>query len=744
MNDQPFIRGEGQPDPIPLGEYLPSFRDGVVSTWLNRLPSRPDLVISPFGSSPQGIIEAARAGFRVLVPVHNPIIRFLINRLARPVSRDELNTALVKLASSFKGRERLKPYILSLYETECPHCGATISARSFTWSKSNAEPIRKTCLCHECGEPTEIPVNQEDIQKTLAYHENSPFHARALTRVTAPDDPMRFQVENALRIYPPRTVYALFTILNKLTGFDLTPEESMHLDVLLLHAFYRCSSPKTYHEKESPLDTTVEVDSYQEENVWYALEEALDAWSTAGRVLPVSTWPDLSPETGGITIFPGRARELIPLLHNVDIHAALMVFPKPNLPFWALSALWTGWLWGQEAAAPLRNYLSLQEPDWVWLTRAIESTLSELKTILPAGSNCFGLLPEAEIQYLISVMTSSLAAGFSLENIAVDPDLQLIQAYWIPGEKQDNVIDTQPHKDVIRTAGFQFLESVGEPKHTLYLYSAGLAALASKGILSVPSGTNLEDLYNQLEKDFEESIAYRQGFLYYTDSETWWHQELKLSPNPQSDQLEQALVTYLVGQNSPAEESNLYSALNEIFPGLNTPQGGLIEVCLKSYAEKPTGSPSGWRLRASDQPAKRRDDILEIEAILTQLGNQLGFKVEKGEPLGNIIRLIWQTGNKTRFTYFISASGFLNKILTDSDSPPENPWIILPGSRAELIHYKMGANPPLAMAIMNSWGLVKYRHIRRIVEEGSLTQENLQERLALDPFTSDAPQLPLI
>ncbi|MCK4801304.1 MAG: hypothetical protein KAS84_04880, partial [Anaerolineales bacterium] len=171
---------------------------------------------------------------------------------------------------------------------------------------------------------------------------------------------------------------------------------------------------------------------------------------------------------------------------------------------------------------------------------------------------------------------------------------------------------------------------------------------------------------------------------------------------------------------------------------------GLIEVCLKSYAEKPTGSPSGWRLRASDQPAKRRDDILEIEAILTQLGNQLGFKVEKGEPLGNIIRLIWQTGNKTRFTYFISASGFLNKILTDSDSPPENPWIILPGSRAELIHYKMGANPPLAMAIMNSWGLVKYRHIRRIVEEGSLTQENLQERLALDPFTSDAPQLPLI
>jgi hypothetical protein len=56
----------------------------------------------------------------------------------------------------------------------------------------------------------------------------------------------------------------------------------------------------------------------------------------------------------------------------------------------------------------------------------------------------------------------------------------------------------------------------------------------------------------------------------------------------------------------------------------------------------------------------------------------------------------------------------------------------------------MRNNKPLADLIQTSWGLTKYRHIRRMADEGGLTRENLQGRLALDPFTSDAPQLPLI
>ena len=106
MTNQPFIRGEGNSQPIPLEEFLPAYRSGVVSYWLNHLRSRPDLVISPFGDSPLEVLEAAAAGYRIVVPIHNPITRFLLNRLAQLISKEDLNSALVQLSSSYKGKER--------------------------------------------------------------------------------------------------------------------------------------------------------------------------------------------------------------------------------------------------------------------------------------------------------------------------------------------------------------------------------------------------------------------------------------------------------------------------------------------------------------------------------------------------------------------------------------------------------------------------------------------------------------
>jgi hypothetical protein len=742
MDKQPFIRGEQKSKPVPLEKFLPAYRSGVVSTWLNNRAAPPELVLSPFGDSPQEALEAAAAGYRVIVPIHNPISRFLLQRLAQPISRDELNSALVRLASSFKGKERLKPFVLSLYETECPHCGKMISARSFTWSRSRGEPIQKSCRCSECGETSDTPVSQDDIQKALLYQENSPFHARALTRVAPPNDPVRFQAEGALRTYPPRTVYALFTILNKFTGFDLTAQERINLEMLLLHAFYRCSSLSPSSDETG--SSTGEEKFYQEENVWFALEEALEIWRDSQESVPVTTWPELPPESGGISIYPGRVKELLPHLRGLKIDAALLVFPRPSLSFWALSALWTGWLWGQEAAAPLRNILSLQDLDWVWLTRALKITLSELKEILLPNIHCFGLLPDLETNYLISVGTAANLAGFDIIDIAPDPDLKHAQIILSTGDQSPRETTSKSIKEIIRSAGLEFLKTSGEPKHSLYLYSAGVISIATENPLQQIEDLNLDDIYKSLVKDFEESIAYRQGFLHFSQSETWWHQELNLSPVPLSDQVEMTLINHLTKSNSSSSETGIFGFLYQKFPGIETPRQGLIEVCLKSYAERTKGDKAGWILKSSDQPANRRQDMTEIKGILTRLGGQLGYEIKNGEPVGNIINLVWIENDHPAYTFYISASGILNKVLTGSATPTINPWLILPGSRAELIHYKMRNNKPLADLIQTSWGLTKYRHIRRMADEGGLTRENLQGRLALDPFTSDAPQLPLI
>ncbi len=40
--------------------------------------------------------------------------------------------------------------------------------------------------------------------------------------------------------------------------------------------------------------------------------------------------------------------------------------------------------------------------------------------------------------------------------------------------------------------------------------------------------------------------------------------------------------------------------------------------------------------------------------------------------------------------------------------------------------------------------VVKFRHIRRLLSDTTLTQENLPERLRLDPPEHQEPQLPLL
>lgn len=735
MSNQPFIRGEAPKSTDPLLAYLPAYRPQVVKTWLDQLPPQDGMILCPFGSSPQIAVEAARSGYQILIPVHNPILRFMIESLAHPPTKKELTSALARLAASYKGKERLQPFILSLYETDCPQCGSKTTASSFTWSRRTREPVIKTCRCSRCGEETTADVNQADIQKALEFAENSPTHARALTRVAAPDDPIRIQVENALASYPPRSVYSLFTLLNKLTGSNLSAKENIPLESLLLHAFYRCSQPldpqKTQEENG---------EFFQEENVWQMLEEAPDIWSGDEPALPVAIWPELPPVSGGISLFQGRTRDLISQLEDIQLQSMIMVFPKPTPAFWALSALWTGWLWGQEAAAPLRSVLSIRNFDWPWMTKAIELTLSEIHHVLPPGIKCFGLLPDLDTKSLLAAVSAASGAGFKLDNIAIDPDLLLGESDWVSQKAFFDQKPTFDDRETIRSAGFDLLQRAGEPKHTLSIYSAGITRLTEKGF---PEEDQDPDQYfPKLLKDFEDNIAYRQGFLHFPQSENWWHQELIPSNSPQSDQVEQKIVELLVNTKEPVNEQDIFQHIYHQFPAQNTPREGLILACLESYADALPGQTIRWQLKPNEDPALRIQSMEDIETILKEIGTGLGYSVTDKAAPGRMISLLWEKENSPNCSFTISASAMLGRLLEGQKNNTEKRWVVLPGSRAGLIHYKLKHNPPLAEIIDQQWELVKFRHIKRLWE--SAGGVSFFDKLDLDPFQSDSPQLPLI
>ena len=84
MDFQSYIPGTNPVEPGPLSRFTPPLEEGVISTWLplHALPG--SWVLDPFGFSTRVALEAARAGYRVLVTVNNPITRFLLEMSANP------------------------------------------------------------------------------------------------------------------------------------------------------------------------------------------------------------------------------------------------------------------------------------------------------------------------------------------------------------------------------------------------------------------------------------------------------------------------------------------------------------------------------------------------------------------------------------------------------------------------------------------------------------------------------------
>lgn len=734
----PYIRGQPTEKTPPLGRIQPRAPSKIISTWLERSPPPRGWVLAPLGNVPHLSVEAARSGHRVVVAANNPIARFLLRQHAQPPQHADFQSALATLASTFKGKERLEPHILSLYATECPHCGKTIPAQAFLWKRESPTPHAKLCRCSHCGNSGEYPTTPADTQKAAQYQNNPLYQARALTRVAPPGDPIRSHAEDALTVYTARAVYALFTIINQFSGMALAPPKDSHLAALILNACYRAASLWEHPPNPNPFTHLALPEQYRENNVWFALEEGVEAWAAGGDSVPLVPWPEPPPE-GGVSVFGGPIRDLAPQLDE-KIGAVLMAFPQPNQAYWTFSALWSGWLWGQKAAAPLRNIMRLPSFDNAWYARALHSALSRLTPHLKPATPCLGLT-HGDKDFLSAVTLAAHSAGLSLGGLALDSAGDSAQLLWHPRPKPAPTTSPKDITSILRASGYGQLREMGEPAPTLTLHAAGLAALDAEGAFpggeSPPSATT----YQNLTKSLEDTFAYRQGFLRYPEEDRWWHKELSLSPLTLADRVEMTLIKSLAEEGS--SRSDLEAELYAAFPGLLTPDAKLIQVCLDSYGQEESPDSENWVLKPGDAPTARREDLKEMAALLQNLGRRLNYTPHQAAPLGNVRVFTWNDGGETAYTFFISASAILSKIVLKSPQPPPNPWIILPGGRANLVAHKRHYHPPLDNLLDENWGFMKFRHLRGLANDLSLTRDTVAERFEQDPLTYDEPQLVL-
>lgn len=762
-----FIPGVRIPGGQPLGRYLPVVPEGITTAWLAGHVPPGSWVIDPFGANPLAAVEAARAGYRVLVAANNPVNRVLIETAANPPLEDDLVAALAALGSSPKGDERMEPHIRGLYATICARCGRQISAEAFLWQRGEPGPYARIYHCPFCGDTGEHPAVPEDLERAAGFSAGGMHRARALERVAPMNDPDRSNVEEALEVYLPRAVYALFNLINKLEGITLLPARRQGLQVLLLHACDQANSMWAYHStRDRPRQLTI-PGHFRENNIWTSLEQAIPLFSQGGPPIPLVIWPEQPPAGGGISLFEGRLKDLAASLGTVDIQAVTATLPRPNQAFWTLSALWAGWLWGREAVGPFKSVLRRRRYDWGWHTTALAAAFTSLSPHLRSGTPILGLIGEAEPGFLSAAVLAADSASLDLTGMALRRDQELIQVTWQKGKDREiERVQSIASRQAAVSGTNELLEERGQPSSYLRLHAAALQAMAKARSLwpeikPEPGGTEAEaspsQSYTQVQTMIKEAVTaqgrYLRGKEQSLEAGQWW---LKGEPGPQrkiplADRVEMEVVRCLI-HNPGVTEAEVDAVICSQFPGLMTPDRELITACLESYAELESAEDRRWKARERESPAARRQDIESARGLLADLGRRLGFEVETrhthpgAQAPGSTVQL-WQKGMEAHFAFFVLASAAISEPVFGTPYPPDagtNALIILPGSRANLVVYKLNSDPQLKAEVERGWQFLKYRHLRQLFDNPAVTAENFFSQVKLDQLTHSDSQIRML
>ena len=744
----PYLPGKAVVGPSPLARFLPPLEEGTAALAIERFGMGGQLVLDPFGASPRLALEAAQQGCSVLVAVNNPITRYVLRHTLQPFALDELQSALSRLAASGKNGGRLEPFLLDLYQTLCSHCGRQVSVEYFVWDREENVPVLKFYVCPHCNHTIEEPTDAEDRRRSLEHGAKGLQHASALEQLAPRGSPDRVHAEAAVSVYPGRAIYAIMTLLNKLQQNELGERMEAARGLLLL-MLDQTNALWGYPEgRVRPLQLTASP-RYLESNAWRALEQAIGQWSGSESRVELIEWAgEASLRPGGVTLFEGPVRELSKGLPAGRVERILTVIPRPNQAYWTLSALWAAWLWGREAADPVRAALRRRRYDWAWHADALHTTLRAMRPALSDKVQVVGLVPDAEPGFLAAALAGFDGAGFRLTGRALRPaEGQAILTWeWEGGLGQ--LAAPAQLSQIMKRAAQHALAERGEPSSYELPHEAAWSELAARRMLARAQGSESRTPLGTIGEDFDQVLADRSVFEHLgkgAEPETgrYWLSDPAEVSLPLADRVE-GLALGILREQDRISDMELDRRLCEALPGLLTPDRRLVMAVLRSYAI-PEGGGGNWSLRTEDRGEARRADRAEILTLLAGLGNRLGFEVEGSDP----IRWADRT-NEQQFSFWVDETARLGTAMRRQLEQGESgrgsglEVVVIPGGRAALVAEKSRRDPLLQSWLESAPRVIKFRHVRRLAEDTTLERQNLLDRLVLDPPGHEDPQLPLL
>ena len=725
---------------LPLGRFLPVYPQGVVQQWLKNNVPKGNWLVDPLGAHPLLALDATQAGYSVFVGRSNPILRFMLELLAEAPEASDYRSALTAVLATPFGESTLEAHLRSLYETRCNHCNQIVQAKGFIWEKGKNEPHLKVYSCSACNDEGERLLIDSDLDKLRWVQDRGRIHAqRARQRIAIGLSEEFKGFQEGLDCYPIRAIYILITLINKLEGLGLPSlQENIWKALLLTLCDYGNTLWPWPLKPYRPNSLTIPP-IYFEHNILLKLEEEVQTWLLSGRNTIVTRYPQIPGNTGGICLYQ---RQQVNTEFKQSTGAAqglITIISRPNQAFQTLSAIWTGWLWGHQAVQRMRPALERQRYDWHWLAGSIQAAFKPIKNILAEHAPIFEICPESTPANLFAILAATKDSKLNLKGLAYQPEQQQFQVQWInePSPVLPTINSLEPiYREIIQES----LREYGEPLDFDDIFYRCLILRA--GFTDLPEGLSAlhidslkpdSDLIRQLLQDAFLVKTYKHPTQ--TQTNLWFPAQIRNLEVPLSERVEEASLNILK-EEKIIHLADLEQRIYQLFQGMITPPQSLITASLESYSE-PTIEPAGaFRLRKEDESTSRARDFKELSRVLKTIANNLQITTQGDNPI------YWVNKKGIRiFAYYLQTNSIINSsVFNDAQLSPSQCVFVIPGSRSNLIHYKLRRNPFLVEQFNQGWHFLKFRYLRKLSHQKSINLQSWVEYLHGDPPVWEPPK----
>ena len=731
---------------------------GVAAAYATAYTDPDERVLVPYCQGSTMVREILSAGRQVVALNFDPLLVLVVRtELALPPAR-ELGGAVARLGDSPKQGMPLRRYLADLYATSCPACSRPAVADYFVWDREQGEPIAKHLQCRGCGFQGRTATDQEDLARLGSLPAPEMHYHYVLERVSPPGrgGSLRTRLEYLLELYSPRNLYVLAELTRKIEG--LFPEGPLHeaLKILLADCLDRCSSLAPLPGSTARQRGLRRPGRYLERNAWYAFEEAVArVQASAGEQLPglaESLEAHGAAEGSGSYIGQGLVRDLPRTLSPRSLRLILTSPPALDSAIWSLSYLWCAWLLGAGAAAPLRPLLRQRTPDPAWYARVMAGSMATLADFMRDDGRLVLVLTSqrpAMIEALVLAADQARLGVISLVQCGSDYRLELAPS--LP--QQDALsratgsagvpLDARILRAAVEIAT-ETIKARGEPVPWPTLHAAIHQELAQRGALSavVEDGSGgpspLDYVAEQVEAALDDPAFVRLAAGEAHD-ELWWLTISEGAGQPLSDRVEAGAHDVLAAALALTED-DFSARVHARFPGPLAPSAKLLAACLRAYGSEPT--PGFWQLRTEDQADAREAERRTIIEHLLALGRRLGYHVDEWAPFD----AAWIEKGQPRAVFAVRWQAMVGEALAlSSRAEAARPYLVIPGGRAALVSHKLAQNPVWQRTVDDSgWWFIKYRHVRKLVDEPEVDEYTLRTIVGLDPIVEqESAQLPL-